>query len=410
MPLGVPGGEIAPVKPVAGPPAPQRTPPNVTIRPIDPRVRASYENAPIAGNDPTSGIAYYLPGQNGALGGPATPQQRAGVQQSQRLNAALQASMNAQTLGIQGMNRQLGFDAAFGRIAFDNDMAASRLGADSDLARLNNARFRDVNLRAREADEILNATARALNTSNAFAGRRYGDTVFDATGNRDLTLARIRDAGMLAGRQYQQGNQFATADRDLALRRAALQATSARRVAADDAAARGAGTSTGLGAVRGEIQSQADIERLGAQNTFTRDTYGNRLRYDDAEAGNRRGIDEANFGFDSRLRSALTDRDSTWAQNANTYAEAQERNAREAEFIRSIANDYGVNENQIRESFRLGAERLGLDFGNLMGKIADAQNNNTQQGIAANFALAQQLLSASQGVPGRTAYVPRNVS
>jgi len=212
---------------------------------------------------------------------------------------------------------------------FDRDTMG--LNYRSDMARLGNSQFRDVDV-ARQGVQDAGAAAARMYGINS---QRLADQL--GFGERAFNLG-MESSGYGAGMQ--------------------------RRALTDQTAAAGSASATGT------AQGFTDIDRnLGFAQRGIRNTW------DQVQADVGTG------------RQAL---DSDWATS-------QADMARQNKVIDSIAKDYGITSNQMKQAFKLGMDRLGLDYGSVTAKFSAAMLSNNQQAQAAANALLTEVLAAAQG-------------
>lgn len=277
------------------------------------------------------------------------------------LEGALGDERYQQMLALQNYARQaweaknipLFYDQAFANTALNFDARVLQNNAASDLARLANAQYRDVDLARLTAANNLEATRRGVNSRILTMNDGYG-----------IDMRRIAD-------------QIAAADRDyrLGMDAANVQNRGQVRDANNAAAAAGAASSTGFGDMLGQIRDQDLLTRRGLGNTLR-----------DASDLNRSRTESAQAAYDSANRSVMDD-----------WAAAQAENTVRMKFIDSVAKDFGITRKQMERALRDGMERLQMDYATTTRKIQEATESNDQMAQAAADAVLQQILAASMG-------------
>jgi hypothetical protein len=345
------------------------------------------------------------------------------------MNAATQATV----LPYQMANQQLGYDFASAGIARNYDWGNLQNNYWGDSNRLNNAQYRDVDLARWYANQQLAQAGRNLDTTNTLADRGRYTAYTNAGASRDTVRAnasqRFSDVQFTANRAFgidtgRLADQLGLAGRDrtLGLQRAQLGYDQQGRALGNDAAQRGAATSTGYGEARGDLLSQLNLDRGGIANTYDRALSDNRwgneqatLTRDASLRGGQTAYDSAirdsDTAYGNTTRNAEDDYYGTTRRAADDYAAEQDRNARDNAMIDSVASDYGVTREEMRVGLELGLRRLGLDYGNTIGKITQAmQGNNVQAQAAAQAFMQQILLAAQQGTGMGSGAIPVNGS
>lgn len=342
----------------------------------------------------------------------------------QQMEAWLQAQLTLQGMGFDNAKRQIEWDQADAHMAYDLDMRGLNESYHFDRNRLGQEQFRNVDLQhwANEAD--LRTANRRFDTSTQVADARYanrtdelaralgiatdrhGVTVNDLNTQYGVTQDRIAADGRLLGAQL----GYAGQERNLALEAAQLRHSAANRQATSEAIARGGGTSAGLGDTRDELARQLDLDfrsaRLGYDRTAT-DIGRSReqLGFDDRLARNRLDTGTARANLDLRSardasdignQRAFIDHSQAWRNADDTLYDAQNRHAVRRDYLNSLGRDYGLQAEEMDAALRLGAERLGLDYSSLIGRLADAWASQDDQKVAAEAALNQQVLLAAQ--------------
>jgi hypothetical protein len=179
----------------------------------------------------------------------------------------------------------------------------------------------------------------------------------------------------------------------------------------NDANAAGAAYGVNLGRLAGQLQAGRSNFDLGMQSS----AYGAGMQRRDlsnqsAAAGSMSATGTAQ-GFtdiDSNLGFAQQGLRNTWDQvqsnNAldrtsldNDWATKQADLSRQRATIDSVAKDYGITRGQMEQAFKLGSDRLSLDYATLVKKFTEAKVSNNAQAQAAADALLLQVLSAAQG-------------
>lgn len=323
----------------------------------------------------------------------------------------IQALADAAGLPYHQAAELLGFDLVSANVGRGYDERALQLNHNADMARLGNSQYRDVDLaRARLGDDMASAQRR-YNTAYDISGRQYNDRTTAAAGAYGIDIGRLADQLGFAGRQYTNTERFlgaegqiALRDRELGMQRADLGNSQARRAAANAAASQGAATSSGYNATQNELVQQLGLDRAGVtqawnrqSNDLTRNLDSTRLGWDQAQSDNRWGNEQAVLTRDTAFRGADTALRSTRQDADNAYADAQADAVRQNQYIDSVAKDYGISRSQMEAAFKLGSDRLGFDYAQLIAKLTREQTNLNAQGRAASDALKQQILMAAQG-------------
>jgi hypothetical protein len=265
---------------------------------------------------------------------------------------AIQSMQDASDLSYEQLLMQLDFKKQLADRGFYYDERDMALRNSSDMQRLGNSRYRDVDL-ARDG----------MNNTNAAAYRTLGARLGVANGGFDLDMARLADQLRVGERAFGLGND-----------NLAFQTGIANRDATNAAAAAGAGTSTGYGSSLSQIRQQDQLSRQGIENAWLA-----------AQEANTTGQQAATLQRDTALRGAQND----WAtQQANYNLQSR--------MIDSVAKDYGVTSSQMQQAMKNGAERLGLDYVQLITEITDSRTSIIAQKKAAADALVYQVMLAAQ--------------
>jgi hypothetical protein len=244
---------------------------------------------------------------------------------------ALKAAQAAQFAQADYGNAILFNDQAMAQRGNQFDRNTMGLNYRSDMARLGNSQFRDVDV-ARQGVQDAGAAAARMYGINS---QRLADQL--GFGERAFNLG-MESSGYSAGMQ--------------------------RRALTDQTAAAGSASATGTAQGFTDIDSNLGFAQRGIRNTW-----------DQVQADVGTG------------RQAL---DSDWATS-------QADMARQNKVIDSIAKDYGITSNQMKQAFKLGMDRLGLDYGSVTAKFSAAMLSNNQQAQAAANALLTEVLAAAQG-------------
>jgi hypothetical protein len=252
--------------------------------------------------------------------------------------------------------------------------------------------------------------ARRYNTAYDMSGRRYNDTRDAAIGAFGIDQNRLNDQLNFGATRTNNTERFLgregqlnLRDSELGMQGAQLRNDQARRGAFDQAAASGSATSSGFGASLGELRTQLGLDQAGVTqnwnrqvNDLGRNVDANRLNWAETQQDVANSRAQSTLTRDTAIRGAGTNMAGTRADADNSWADAQEGAATRNKYIDSIAGDYGISRKQMEDAFRLGSERLGLDYSTVIRRLTQQQTGLTEQGAAATKALQMQILMAAQ--------------
>ncbi len=331
-----------------------------------------------------------------------------------RLQNTLQTQLggitNAAALPYNQAAGLLDYDLQSARIGVDYDRRGLNLNHWADMNRLGNSQYRDVDLARQGVQDDLASGARRYNTAYDVSGRRYNDTRDAANGAYGIDWNRLNDQLNFGQTRYGNAERFLgregqlnLRDRQLGMQGATLRNDAARRGAFDQAAASGSATSSGFGANLGELRQQLGLDQAGvtqqwnrATNDLTRNVDNNRVNWAELQQDVSNGRDQATLTRDTAIRGAETNMYGTRQDANNSWADTQEGAVTRNKYIDSVANDYGISRDQMEQAFKLGSERLGLDYATVVRRLTTEQTNLTAQGTAATKALEMQILMAAQ--------------
>lgn len=333
----------------------------------------------------------------GAAQGPPHP--RFGAPTIQNPGAVASAQATTRLIGAQTTMSNIGFDSANRRFDMDRDYAQQGYGLDQrglrndfdyGMARQGQQQYRDVDLAGFRNNNNLDLANRTYGTARGSAIADFGTTSnrLDANfrgDNRDFDTL----GAFLNKQRGQAGEAFG-----LARQGNQLQYDQSSRAASDDAAGRGAVTSTGYADTRTELSRQLGVSNDNAQLTRDRDFASNDR--DQANLGSNRTRTSDLYANDSQ--GALNDRDFAIQRADNSLFGARNDHEYNRAAIDSVAKEFGLSRDEMTSAFNLGMERLGLDMGSTMNKITEAkQSNNTAQRAAGDALLAEVLFAAQSG-------------
>lgn len=343
----------------------------------------------------------------GTFAAAAAPQQQAftninanladqGILQNQLTNNAVQSLIGQ----WQADNTNLGVRSANNAIDMNN--INSQIGTNDKLLGLNQA---DVAARMAQ-----------LLRDQGLANSAYGNAADYR--NRALQLAGMTRDQMLAYLGGQEG--FANQDLGRSLATTATQSAAQRRALLNDAAGRGASSSTGA------ILGNQDINTLrGLQDAGSRETLARAL----ADIGKAKG--DAGLAYEGeantqnyRLQQAGNTRDSTLSgitAGIATTNDQYQRNQVEADRnytdlraswdkMKNLGDSYGVSANQMYEAMSRGITKLGLEGKISAIQIANAIQSNDASAAAAALQVLQMAMANAGGAPAVSYNAPAPVT
>lgn len=287
---------------------------------------------------------------------------------------AMQAAQAAQDSEYNRRRNELTF--AQGQAAATRDRAIEELNASTSSA-----------LKALAGDKYRTVD---LGTQATYADDAYYDTINSAwdAETQNIAMQQYAQRDFLArafGIETAQLDQllgFAGETKALSDRGSQLSYDSNRRQAFSDATARGAVTSDGFTDTRSELLAQLGIQKDNADLGYRREAGQIDTRRKEATLTKDRG--ERSLVDQSEDRAVQTTR--TKVQIERGKADA----ARTRASLASIAQDFGIQESELTDRLRRGAEAANIDYANAAAALANAMAGNDNDRAQA-LAFAQSL-------------------